>query len=166
MPKLSPLHWVAFVFLFVFYGFAVFALTRDYDLRHPVADPQSKQCVTDSPEQLHQRADQFFAEQRYAEAVQVYQRLLEIDPQDAEVDNDLGLALLYTGDKPGAITHLQTAVAQAPNLQRLWLSLGFVHLQSGNLAESRAALEHARDLDPNSAIGKEAVRLLDVLNAH
>lgn len=35
MPKLSPVQWVVFVALLAFYGFAVFAVTRDYYLRNP-----------------------------------------------------------------------------------------------------------------------------------
>ena len=36
MPKLSPFQWLAVAFFLAFYGFAVFALTRDYYLRNPV----------------------------------------------------------------------------------------------------------------------------------
>ena len=36
MPKLSPLQWLLLAVFLAFYGFAVFALTRDYYIRHPV----------------------------------------------------------------------------------------------------------------------------------
>ncbi len=122
------------------------------------------ESITESnPELLHQRADQLFTEQRYAEAVLVYRRILELSPEDAEARNDLGLALLYTGDHAGAIENLRAAVEKGPTLQRPWLSLGFVNLQAGNKAAAKEALERARDLDPDSEIGKEAVRLLGVL---
>lgn len=35
MPKLSPVQWLIFVLFLGFYGFAVFALTRDYYVRNP-----------------------------------------------------------------------------------------------------------------------------------
>jgi tetratricopeptide (TPR) repeat protein len=35
MPKLSPIQWLVFVVFLAFYGFAVFALTRDHYLRNP-----------------------------------------------------------------------------------------------------------------------------------
>ncbi|AFL75544.1 tetratricopeptide repeat protein [Thiocystis violascens] len=187
MPKLSPLHWLAFAALLFFYGFTVFALTRDYYLRHPTrpvaaqspSSPNSasgalsqvggsaipESIAETNPELLHQRADQLFVEQRYAEAVAVYRRILELSPEDAEAHNDLGLALLYTGDQAGAIASLKAAVAKDPTLQRPWLTFGFVNLQTGNRAEAQEALERARDLDPNSEIGKEAVRLLGILAA-
>ena len=34
-PKLTPLQWLIAIAFLSFYGFAVFALTRDYYLRHP-----------------------------------------------------------------------------------------------------------------------------------
>ena len=36
MPKLSPLQWLLLAVFLAFYGFAVFSLTRDYYIRHPV----------------------------------------------------------------------------------------------------------------------------------
>jgi predicted Zn-dependent protease len=35
MPRLTPLQWLVVAAFLAFYGFAVFALTRDYYLRHP-----------------------------------------------------------------------------------------------------------------------------------
>ncbi|MFZ1573653.1 MAG: tetratricopeptide repeat protein [Chromatiaceae bacterium] len=35
MPRLTPLQWSLFAVFLIFYGFAVFALTRDHYLRHP-----------------------------------------------------------------------------------------------------------------------------------
>ncbi|EXJ17213.1 tetratricopeptide repeat protein [Imhoffiella purpurea] len=181
MPKLSPLHWIALCVFLFFYGFTVFALTRDYYLRHPSQPATARterapgampkldssaipESITETnPELLHQRADELFMQRRYAEAALYYKRILELNPDDAEAHNDLGLALHYTGDSAGAITHLEAAVAKGPQLQRPWLTLGFVNLQAGNQDEARKALEHARDLDPDSDIGKEAQRLLGIL---
>jgi tetratricopeptide (TPR) repeat protein len=39
MPKLSPLQWLILAVFLAFYGFAVFALTRDYYVRHPIRPP-------------------------------------------------------------------------------------------------------------------------------
>ncbi|NEV62531.1 tetratricopeptide repeat protein [Thiorhodococcus minor] len=186
MPKLSALHWIALVAFLVFYGFTVFALTRDYYLRHPAPPvattstasagdtPRAKvpspstsaipESITESnPVLLHQQADALFVERRFPEAVRVYRRILELNPEDAEAHNDLGLALHYTGDTSAAIAQLRIAVGKAPDLQRPWLTLGFLSLQEGKDAQAKAALERARDLDPESDIGKEAVRLLGML---
>lgn len=42
MPKLTPLQWLLLAIFLAFYGFAVFALTRDYYVRHPVRPPPSQ----------------------------------------------------------------------------------------------------------------------------
>lgn len=185
MPKLSPLHWIALIVFLLFYGFTVFALTRDYYLRHPVQPAASADTagasapvaavpapddsvipatITESnPVLLHQQADALFTQRRYAEAAQVYRRIIELNPKDAEAHNDLGLSLHYTGDTEGALEQLQIAVKLGPDLQRPWLTLGFLSLQADRKDAAKAALERARDLDPDSDIGKEAVRLLSVL---
>ena len=186
MPRLTPLHWLALAVFLLFYGFAVFALTRDYYLRQPPraqtapaataatrapapaparglgAIPES--ITETNPALLHQQADALFTQQRYAEAVLVYRRLLELKPDDSEARNDLGFALLQMGDQQGAIEELRRAVEKGPQLQRPWLTLGFANLQAGNAAEARQALEKARDLDPESDIGQEASRLLGLID--
>ena len=37
MPKLSLPQWIILIAIFLFFGFVVFAVTRDYYLRHPLA---------------------------------------------------------------------------------------------------------------------------------
>ncbi len=196
MPKLSPLQWVLFALFLFFYGFTIFAVTRDYYLRHlsrPVATtpgattaaphaapaqvaapktPSSPlpppsaipQTITESNLQLlAQQADALFVERRYAEAIPVYRRILELSPEDIEAQNDLGLALHYAGDSNAALTLLRAGTAMDATHQRIWLTLGFVSLQAGDPTEARAALEHARDLGADTGVGQEASRLLDLI---
>lgn len=173
MPRLTFLQWLAFAVFLLFYGFAVFALTRDYYLRHPaptsavagqrasaVAAPEP---ITETdPLLLYKRADALFAQQRFDEAARVYRRVLELNPNDAEAHIDLGLALQYLGDGKGALEQLRAAVAKNPDLQRAWLSLGFVSLQTQDQKGALEALERARGLGPDTDAGKEAARLLEV----
>lgn len=177
MLKMSPLHWLVLILFLLFYGFAVFAVTRDYYLRHPAQASASGTISSAAPDssavqeiatetdldRLHQRADEYFVQQRFPDAATVYRRILELTPDDAEAHNDLGLALHQAGDISGAIEHLKAAIAKGPEQQRPWLSLGFVSLQAGNQADARDALTKARDLNPTSDIGKEAERLLGLV---
>lgn len=189
LPKLTPLQWLlALAFLF-FYGFTVFAVTRDYYIRHPprpaVAPEQAADRAAlgermraalgaDDPaiprEQLEQdpalmarEADRLFVAQRYQEAISLYRRLLERNPADSDASNDLGLALHYSGDSAGALAVLRAGADGAPTFQRIWLSLGFIAAQAGDGEQARAALTRARALDPTSEVGVEAQRLLDLL---
>ncbi len=182
MPRLTPLHWLAVVVFLAFYGFTVFALTRDYYLRHPprqVATVSSQppratrpaikasaipESITETnPTLLHQQADELFTQGQYAQAARIYSRILELSPKDPEARNELGLCLHYAGDTAGALAQLRTAVEKAPELPRPWLTLGFIQLQAGNQTEARAALQKARDLDPAGDIGREATRLLGLV---
>jgi Flp pilus assembly protein TadD len=188
MPRLSPLQWSLFILFLFFYGFTVFAVTRDYYLRHPPRSavaavpaaphglpaqsaprPTSSaipQAITETnPDLLAQQADALFVQRRYAEAVPVYRRLLELKPDDVEAHNDLGLALHYTGDSAAALTQLRAGTAKDAANQRIWLTLGFVSLQAGDAAEARMALERARDLGADTGVGQEATRLLDLIEA-
>jgi tetratricopeptide (TPR) repeat protein len=191
VPKLSALQWALFAALMLFFGFAVFALTRDYYLRHPAyldADtnagvhPGSREYASTTAlgnrmrqamdfnvgpvdltstdaSLLGDAADRLFAQQRFSEAVPVYERILSLTPRDAETHNDLGLALHYSGRSKEGIEVLQTATDLAPSFQRAWLSLGFVAVQSAHMDLGNMALEHAQSLDPDSDVGKEATRL-------
>jgi Flp pilus assembly protein TadD len=186
MPRLSPLQWLLFAVFLFFYGFTVFAVTRDYYIRHlarptvasapasphglpPQSTPRPAataipQSITETnPDLLAQQADALFVQRSYAEAVPVYRRLLEIRPDDVEAHNDLGLALHYTGDADAALTQLRAGAAKDATHQRIWLTLGFVSLQAGNSDEARTALEHARDLGADTGIGQEATRLLELV---
>jgi tetratricopeptide (TPR) repeat protein len=192
MPKLSALQWVVLVLFLAFYGFAVFAFTRDYYLRHPpravaaVASqaphglPQSSaptwiqrqmqggdgpavDLTTTDAVMLGQQADELFTQKRYPEAIAVYRRVLELEPENADAHNDLGLALHYVGKPEEALQILRAGAEKAPGLQRIWLTLGFVSANAGDREGARTALEKARSLGPDTGIGQEAERLLGIL---
>ncbi|MBK1704882.1 tetratricopeptide repeat protein [Halochromatium glycolicum] len=202
LPRLSALQWTLFIAFLAFYGFAVFALTRDYYLRHPLtpaagadaphqlpagqqADARAlgarmRQALDGAPDgseigseidlgstdsaALAAAADRLFVARRFDEAIPVYQRVLELEPDDADTRNDLGLALHYTGRSEEAIAMLRKGAKEAPAFQRIWLSLGFVALQAGDIAQARDALERAEAIAPSTEVGREAARLLGVLN--
>lgn len=194
-PKLSFLQWVVLVILLAFYGFAVFAVTRDYYLRNP---PQAQLRATATGEPiaaaqdaaLQQRmrravggeapeleidinstdasalgdaADGLFVARRFEQAIPVYRRVLELEPGDAETHNDLGLALHYVARSADGIDVLQRGAALAPEFQRIWLSLGFVAMQTGDAALAQDALARAQALDPKTEVGAEASRLLGLI---
>lgn len=190
MPRLSPLQWALFVAFLAFYGFAVFALTRDYFLRHPPGPPQVAEtrqpatpprtwiqeqmaggaasdipaAITETdPVLLNRQADALFAQNRWNDSIPLYRRVLELDPDDVDAMNDLGLALHYTGRSQAGLDLLEKGVGMAPDFQRIWLTLGFVRANSGEPVAAREALTRARAIDPESEIGREAERMLGLI---
>jgi tetratricopeptide (TPR) repeat protein len=188
------LQWLLFAAFLAFYGFAVFALTRDYYLRHPprvaATSPAPPHALPtqgnrtflqrelmsgttapapaptgDDPEQLNRAGDELFAQRRYAEAIPYYRRALGLAPDDPDASNDLGLALHYTGRSAEAVEVLRAGAERSPDFQRIWLTLGFVSANAGDRAAAREALEKARAMDPQSGIGQEAARLLGLLDS-
>lgn len=186
--RLRPLHWLLLAAFLLFYGFAVFALTRDYYLRHPpvaraaprgaavlgeqlqaaLAEGNSglpPELVAADPLLLATEAERLFAMGRFAAAVPLYEQVLTLAPENVEARNDLGLALHYAGHSERALQVLEAGTELAPGFQRLWLSLGFVAAQSGQPETARAALTQARELGPENPVGEEAARLLDGLGS-
>jgi Flp pilus assembly protein TadD len=186
MSKPSPLQLLGTIAFLAFYGFAVFALTRDYFLRHPpqvasapaVSQPAASArsgaprftldsestvpaaVVETNPVLLAQRADDLFGQGRYMEAIPLYRRVLEQAADNLDAYNDLGLALHYAGQTAEALEVLAQGSAKGPQFQRIWLTYGFVQSQAGDRAGAAATLTRARDLGPDTNIGKEAARLL------
>jgi tetratricopeptide (TPR) repeat protein len=194
MPKLSALQWILFAVFLLFYGFAVFAVTRDYYLRNPLltaavdasaaraphglpkASPPTwierrmrgdeQPVITPTgtdPALLNEQGDALFAEKRYREAIQFYRRVLELEGDDIDAHNDLGLALHYAGESQEALEILKAGTDKAPQFQRIWLTLGFVSANAGDREAAKTALEKARALNPENGIGQEATRLLGLL---
>jgi tetratricopeptide (TPR) repeat protein len=188
MPKLSLLQAIGVVAFLAFYGFTVFALTRDYFIRHPPkvavvpVAPQAAAPVrprpgptldNDSsipasvagtnPVLLAQQADDLFSQGRYGEAIPIYRRVLQLSAGDLDAYNDLGLALHYTGQTAEALTILAQGAVKGPEFQRIWLTYGYVQSQAGEVEGAAESLTRARDLDPGTDIGKEAARLLGLV---
>jgi tetratricopeptide (TPR) repeat protein len=194
MPRLTPLQWLLVAAFLGFYGFAVFALTRDYYMRHPprfAGPPAASQAphalpgqagrtfaerevlagsaapaqrpTGNDPQQLNRAGDELFGQRRYDEAIPYYRRALELEPDDPDASNDLGLALHYTGQSAEAVRVLRAGAERSPDFQRIWLTLGFVSANAGDEAAARESLEKARALDPENGIGREAARLLGLL---
>ena len=182
--------WAGMLVFQIVYGAAVFLATRAYlesepepesshTFEAPVAGPSdwqsaatletltslatTDQAMPTDPATISLLADQHYRDRNYALAAEYYERLLNFDPGNAEVRNNLGLTLHYSGRSREALTVLGENVAEHPEHQRSWLTLGFVNSQLGDAAASRRALEMAISLDPASDVGQSAQRMLDGL---
>jgi tetratricopeptide (TPR) repeat protein len=191
MPS-SYKKWTMIILFMIVGGFIIFALTRSYyktekpagerPERAPVTGPlveepktkseiRTEQVVpleqlrvdTGNPESLALLGDKYFENNRFEQAIIIYERVLELNPKDVDTYNDLGLALHYTGRSDVAIETLKKGIKVMPSYQRIWLSLGFVLTSTKKNEEAKTALKKAIELDPNTEMGQEAKRILALL---
>jgi len=180
--------WTLLVLFQVFFGLAVFAFTREYYRQdtqtvasHPqVANPSTSSwsqgiTATDisrlsspglvestptDPTEIYRRAEQFFANRQYRQAAELYEQLLTFSPNDAEIQNNLGLTLFYAGRTDEALRALNEGVAANPEHQRIWLTLGYVNSQLGNTDKAREALTRATQTGGDASIREAAMEML------
>jgi tetratricopeptide (TPR) repeat protein len=137
----------------------------------PLMDPGLNRVVpveeldvdTENPQALAALADGYFEKSQFDQAIEIYKKVLKINPDDVDTYNDLGLAYHYTERSDLAIDILKKGTEIMPSYQRIWLSLGFVQISAGNKEEARSALTEAVELNPQSDVGQEAVRILGLI---
>jgi tetratricopeptide (TPR) repeat protein len=105
--------------------------------------------------------------QNYAEAVEYYERALEVSPRYAAVLTDLGQARIRMGDWEGARWALGTAVDLGDDSPFLFNAFSQVLEHEGELGEARRFMEQAVKQDPrNAAYHHRMGRISQVLGDH
>jgi Flp pilus assembly protein TadD len=110
---------------------------------------------------LFDRAMYFQRQARYEEASAAWKQVLEIRPDDAMVQSNLGMALMLLGRREEAAVHLQKArelklkqaLEAASGNAALHNDYGLALLESGRAEEAQAEFGRAVQLDGNSAEG-------------
>ena len=115
---------------------------------------------TRDPQALSMLADRYFDSRNYGQAAELYKKVIELNPQDIDSYNDLGLVYHYTNRSSLALDILKKGTSLDPSFQRIWLTYGFVLVSTGHSAEAKTALGKVIELDPNNDVGKEAQRML------
>lgn len=188
MAVSSARVWVSIAVAAVIFGTVIFAATREYYRQNPgalgvTADPPAH-IESDStpkpasanpagarlnaadvaslqdPADISRQADAFFANGQYAQAVAGYQRLLLFSPGSVDIYNNLGLTQHYTGKSSEALATLRTGIAIDADNQRIWLTLGFVNGQLGNVVEAREAFEKTISIGGDESISDSARKML------
>lgn len=123
------------------------------DLGVDLSDPQS----------LASLGDQYFESSNFKQAIEIYKKVLEINPNDTDTLNDLGLAYHYTGNSDLAEVVLIKGIEIAPSFQRIRLTLGYVLKSLGKNEEARSVLQQTADMGPDNEVGQEAIKMLGQL---
>src|SRR5947207_2583518 len=105
---------------------------------------QSEDLATES-----QRAKEFMAEGKFAEAIPLYSELNHALPNNPGLLLNLGMALHMAGDERKSIPQLEAAVKLDPNLGPAWLFLGAARLQLGDALEAVEPLRAVLRLQPD-----------------
>jgi tetratricopeptide (TPR) repeat protein len=180
--------WTLLLIFQVFFGLAVFAITREYYMPDPaparahaittgqqapawsqgitandisrLSSPGLVEPTPSDPTEMYRQAEEYFAARQYDRAAQLYEQLIAYTPDDAEIYNNLGLTLFYIGRADEALRRLGEGVAVDPEHQRIWLTLGFVNTQLGNTEEARTALTKATQVGDDASIRESAEKML------
>lgn len=177
--------WSLIAILIIIGGIVLFSLTRPSyksaelpagDLKQtavpgPLIDLESEKnrlsdqldAFSNNPDALAHLGDEYFEKKRYFLAIQVYEKALELNPEDVDTFNDLGLSLFFTGKPDEAVETLKKGREVDPSFQRIWLSLGYVLLSTGKKEEAREILEKTAQMDPDTEMGREATKFLGLI---
>src|SRR5579863_2585858 len=102
--------------------------------------PQSKQSEIG----LHTRlAQQYLQQQRPDLALPELEKVVALDPENADARGNLGVLLFFRGDYKDAVPQLRAAVKLQPDLWKLQALLGLGEASLGDSAASQADLEAA-----------------------
>ena len=183
--------WIPMTAFQVVFSLVVFAITRQYYIQDsdnvsidPTEIKQSSDAWPDrtaetrptlinsstfslltikDPDEISRQADKFFVNQQYDRAADLYARLLALGRNNVDTYNNLGITLHYIGRSTEALSKLNEGVAVDPEHQRIWLTLGFVNSQLGNIEQARTALTTAVKISADNEIGQSAVKMLENL---
>ena len=90
--------------------------------------------------QLNERGLALWQRQRFAEAAAVFKQAYQADGSDAEIAENLGYALLRSGDVAAAEPAILAALELGPERASAWGSLGTVYAKHGKHQEAVACV--------------------------
>lgn len=88
------------------------------------------------------------------EAVALYRRCVEIDPDCFDAWHALGMGLMKTGNLREAIGCGLKAVTLRPNDLLAWTSLSQIYVRDGNIPEAESAKANARILSLGGKVAR------------
>lgn len=108
------------------------------------------------PPQVEQDPDlsegaQLFQQGKYEEAIALFQKVIEKDPDNVEAHYNLALSLLRSGKQEEAIALLEKVKEMKPDMMETYLALGECYFNKGENDKAVSYFEKALEIDPNNA---------------
>jgi tetratricopeptide (TPR) repeat protein len=96
-------------------------------------------------------------EGKNSEALALWRKAVALDPNDARVQNGLGLSLYIQGDVQESFNHLRQAIRINPDFIESRLNLGKFLVEQGRPEEALPDLQYILQIKPQFAPGEEAM---------
>ncbi len=90
------------------------------------------------------------ANQRDSEALPIIEKILTVKSDHAEAYANRALIKLRAKDRVGAFEDAKMTVTLKPHLSQMWLLLGSLHYQAGNLSDAVESLRNAHKNEPEN----------------
>ncbi len=103
-------------------------------------------------ESMMQEADTFIESGNLASAINTYNKIIEIDPQQDEAYAMLGAIKGEQGDIPGAIESLEKAISIKQDNASAWLTRGFIAQQQGDTDKAIECFRNAAQYNASDDI--------------
>jgi tetratricopeptide (TPR) repeat protein len=98
-------------------------------------------------------------------AIDLFKKALVIKPGSAEVQTNLGLCYLYSGDVTNAVTTIESATKTDPTFGQPFYFLGNAYAAAGQKDKAIAAYENYVKLDPSGTFVSDANQRISTLKA-
>lgn len=115
---------------------------------------------SDDPEEQFQSAARMMAGKHYAEALAVYNRLLESDPTSVRALFNLGTAHFALRNYSEARVHYERGLGYQPDDAEAWLYLGISQYKLGDTDGAVVSLKQTLRLEPGNSVAARFLALL------
>ncbi|HTV55999.1 MAG TPA: tetratricopeptide repeat protein, partial [Terriglobia bacterium] len=114
-----------------------------YDQAAPFAKGKNLNVV------LQREADSYDKAKQYPQAIAAYQKAIQADPTDANLENSLGSVYAHMGNTQQAMQEFQKAAQMDPaHAARFYFNMGAVMTNAGKMDQAAAAFQKSTELDP------------------
>ncbi|MDR4519943.1 MAG: tetratricopeptide repeat protein [Nitrosomonas sp.] len=115
------------------------------------AGTETRSGEADATYGYYNEGKKFQQNERFAEAIDAYNKALSLDDEYVDAYNGLGIVYAMLGEHALAIELMTRAVQLAPMTSYLHNNLGYVYLRQSRFNEAVRAFQQAIDLDPDNA---------------